>query len=335
MSWQIVGHDWAVDLLRQRLASGRVAHAYLFSGPPQVGKTRLALTLAQAVNCGQADPPCGQCASCRKIARGTHPDVQVIVGRGAGGSIKIEQIRALQREAILAPYEGRFRVLILRHADLATLEAANCLLKTLEEPPSHVILVLTAVQADALPPTVVSRCQRIDLNPVSDREIENDLLNRGVAPSTAHLLARLAGGRIGWAFAASEDDAVLQQRRQQLDQLVALLSADRVERLDFAWKASRDPEAARQEMELWASWWHDLLLLNGQGREHVLNTDRIDELQSWAGHSSLAQVCSVIEALRSAVSQLDANVNARLAIEGLMLKLPHWRRDGTRLSFER
>jgi DNA polymerase-3 subunit delta' len=327
MDWQIIGHDWAVDLLRQSIVSGRLAHAYLISGPPQTGKTRLARVLAQAVNCTQQDPPCGRCVSCQKIARDAHPDVQVIEGKGAGGSIKIEQIRTLQREAILAPYEGRYRVLILRRADLATLEAANSLLKTLEEPPAHVILVLTAVQVDALPATVVSRCQRIDLRPVSSQVIEGALLEKGLPPAKARLLARLAGGRIGWAFGASEDEAILQRRQQQLDQLVALLSTGRVERLDFAWKASRDPIAAREELELWASWWHDLLLLNGQDPDHVLNTDRLDELQSWVEQSSLAQVWAMLEALQSTLDQLDANVNTRLAMEGLVLKLPHWPAD--------
>ncbi|MEJ2207437.1 MAG: DNA polymerase III subunit delta', partial [Anaerolineae bacterium] len=112
MSWEIVGHEWAVTLLRQRLVAGKVAHAYLFAGPPQVGKTRLARILAQALNCQQPDPPCGQCASCRKIEAGTHPDVRLVIGQGAGDSIKIDQIRELQREAVLYPYQGRYRVLI-------------------------------------------------------------------------------------------------------------------------------------------------------------------------------------------------------------------------------
>jgi DNA polymerase-3 subunit delta' len=324
MSWQIVGHEWAVDLLRQSLASGRVAHAYLISGPPQVGKTRLARALAQALNCEQADPPCGQCSSCRKIARDVHPDVQMIAGKGAGGSIKIEQIRALQREAILAPYEGRSRVLILRRADQATLEAANSLLKTLEEPPAHVTLVLTAVQAELLPTTVVSRCQHLALRPLAGQEVEAALLEAGVSQSKAHLLACLSGGRIGWALAASQDEAILKQRQQQLDQLVALLPASRVERLDFAWKASRDPLSIQQQIEMWISWWHDLLLLSGQAQGHVRNIDRIDELSAWAGHSSLPQIRAVLAALQAAAAQLEANVNARLAIEGLLLGLPYW-----------
>jgi hypothetical protein len=101
----------------------------------------------------------------------------------------------------------------------------------------------------------------------------------------------------------------------------------RVERLDFAWKASRDPAAARDLLELWTGWWHDLLLLSSQGQGHVLNVDRIEELQSWARQSSVVQVWAVIKALQSTVSQLDANVNARLALEGLALKLPYWQPD--------
>jgi len=169
MAWQIIGHDWAVTFLQQSLATGRVAHAYLFTGPPQIGKRTLARGLAQALNCTGTQPPCGQCQSCQKVSKGTHPDVRIIEGEGAGGSIKIDQVRAVKREAMLSSYEGRFRVYILRHVDMASLEAANSLLKILEEPPEHVVLVLTAVQPESLPATVVSRCQRLDLRPVGCR----------------------------------------------------------------------------------------------------------------------------------------------------------------------
>jgi DNA polymerase-3 subunit delta' len=175
MTWQTIGHEWAVELLQQSLETDRVAHAYLLSGPPQIGKTRLALDLAQALNCEQPEPPCGQCPACLKIERGTHPDVRVIEGEGAGGSIKIAQVRQLQREAVLSPYEGRYRVFVLRRMDLATLEAANSLLKTLEEPPAQVVLILTAVQAEQLPSTVISRCQRLDLRPLSRHIVEASL----------------------------------------------------------------------------------------------------------------------------------------------------------------
>jgi DNA polymerase-3 subunit delta' len=324
MAWQIIGYDWAVAFLQQSLATGRVAHAYLFTGPPQVGKRKLALGLAQALNCTGSQPPCGQCRSCLNVVKGTHPDVRVIEGEGVGGSIKIDQVRALKREAMLSPYEGRYRVYILRRVDLASLEAANSLLKILEEPPEHVLLVLTAVQPESLPATVVSRCQRLDLRPVARHVLESALREKGVAEPQARLLVRLSGGRVGWVLDASGDNAVLNNRQRDLDQMIELLGATRVERLDFAWEISRKPDASRTLLELWIVWWRDLLLMHNQGQDHVINIDRSDELGWLASRSTMPQVRLALDALQSAAAQLEANVNARLAWEGLMLNLPHF-----------
>jgi DNA polymerase-3 subunit delta' len=325
MAWGIVGHDWAVDLLHRNLAADRLAHAYLFSGPPQIGKTSLALALAQAVNCLWPDPPCGHCASCQKIGRQVYPDLHLIVGEGAGGSIKIEQVRALRREAVLAPYEGRYRVAILRQLDRASTEAANSLLKLLEEPPRHMILVVTAATAEALPATIVSRCQRVDLRPVAPGAIEAALRERGLAQPKASLLAGLSGGRVGWALAAMQEEAIVRQRRGDLDDLVELLEVDRLARLDFASKANRDSDVARRQIEQWTLWWRDLLLLCGQVEVGVVNTDRLSELRLLAGQVSLPEVVAGMRALRAAAEQLEANVNARLALEGLLLGFPRWR----------
>lgn len=323
MGWQVIGHDWAVALLRQSLATSRVAHAYLFSGPPHVGKKRLALELARALNCRDSEPPCGQCPSCLKIAQGTHPDVRTVEGEGAGGSLKIEQIRALQREAALAPYEGRRRVFILRRVDLASNEAANSLLKTLEEPPAHVVLALTAVHADGLPPTVVSRCQRLQLRPLAYHVIETALVERGLPPAKAQLLARLSGGRVGWALSASQDDTALDQRKRELDQLHELLTADRADRIEFALEGSRDPVALQRQIELWTTWWRDLLLMCCQDDRHIVNADCIDGLRLFANQTTLSQTWGMLRALETTGEQLAANVNRRLSLEGLLLKLPH------------
>jgi DNA polymerase-3 subunit delta' len=325
MAWQIIGHDWAVAFLQQSMATGRVAHAYLFTGPPQVGKRKLALGLAQALNCTGSQSPCGQCLSCLKVAKGTHPDVRVIEGEGAGGSIKIDQVRALQREAMLSPYEGRHRVYILRRVGQASLEAANSLLKILEEPPEHVVLILTAVQPESLPATVVSRCQRLDLRPVARHTLEAVLRERGIAEPQARLLARLSGGRVGWVLDASGEEIVLNDRQRDLDKMIQLLGATRVERLDFAWEISRNPGASRALLELWTVWWRDLLLMHNQGQDSVINIDRSDELGWMMSQSTMPQVRLALGALQSAAAQLEANVNARLAWEGLMLNLPHLR----------
>ncbi len=324
MSWQIVGHGWAVSLLRRRLAAGSTAHASLFTGPPQIGKTLLARTLAQALNCPEPDPPCGRCPACTRIAAGTHPDVRVIKGEGAGDALKIDQVRALQREAALFPYEGRKRVFILRRMDLASTEAANSLLKTLEEPPAHVVLILTAVDVDGLPPTIVSRCQRLDLRPLGRGRVESALHELGIAGDQARLLAGLSAGRIGWAIDAGRDTALLKRRQRELDHLVRALPAGRVERLSLAESLGRDPRASRDMLELWAAWWRDLLLLSGRGEGPVVNVDRLAELRSLARPERLREVWASLQALQRAAAQIEDNVSPRLALEGLLLKLPRW-----------
>ncbi|MGD8465402.1 MAG: DNA polymerase III subunit delta' [Anaerolineae bacterium] len=324
MNGQIVGHDWAVALLRQALARGRTAHAYLLTGPPQIGKTKLGWSLAQALNCTGATPPCGSCPSCVKTLRRVHPDIHLVESQDNGRTIKIDQIRTLRREAFLAPYEARYRVFILRRADRASTEAANSLLKILEEPPAHVVLILTAVSADALPSTVISRCQRLDLRPAAQQIVKNALLARGVDADTAQLLARLSGGRVGWAFDAIEHESTMEQRARDLDALYRVLSADCVQRFSFAQQTGRDSAGARRLLEVWMLWWRDLLLVCSQTETHVLNVDRIHELRALAAQSNTTQAWQGLSALQETAAQLEDNVNTRLALEGLMLHLPRW-----------
>ena len=319
--WQVVGNKWAVDLLKRTLAGERMAHAYLLTGPPQIGKRSLALNFAQALNCLDEEKPCGQCLACGKIAQGSHPDVQVI--EGERGILKIDQMRALRHEAALSPLEGRWKVYIIRQMEQATAEAANCLLKTLEEPPSHVILMLTASQAEALLPTIVSRCQMFNLRPLAIETVQASLQERWrVDAERAELLARLSGGRLGWAVAASQNDAILDQRERHLDEMRELIGQGRVERLEHAQQLSRNPEAAPELLHLWLSWWRDLLLAASGSSAGIINMDRENTLRDQAQRYSLGQARNFVEALRTAVWRLEHNANARLTLEVLMLSLP-------------
>ncbi|MFQ5814343.1 MAG: DNA polymerase III subunit delta' [Anaerolineae bacterium] len=322
--WQVVGHKWAVDLLKRALASERVAHAYLLTGPPQIGKRWLALNFARALNClsdNNEEKPCGQCLACSKIAHGSHPDVQII--EGERGTLKIDQMRTLRHEAALSPLEGRWKVYIIRQMEQATAEAANCLLKTLEEPPSSVILVLTASEAEALLPTIVSRCQVLNLRPLAIETVQKALQERWrVDAERAQLLARLSGGRLGWAVTASQNDAILDQRERHLDEMMELLGQGRVERLEYAQRLSQNPEAVPDLLHLWLSWWRDLLLVASESSAGIINVDREDTLRAQAQQYSLGQVRDFVEALRAAVWRLEHNANTRLTLEVLMLSLP-------------
>ncbi len=319
--WQVVGHKWAVDLLKRALAGERVAHACLLTGPPQIGKRSLALNFAQALNCLDEEKPCGQCLACSKIAHGSHPDVQII--EGEGGTLKIDQMRTLRHEAALSPLEGRWKVYIIRQMEQATAEAANCLLKTLEEPPSNVILMLTASEAEALLPTIVSRCQVLNLRPLATETVQRSLQERwGVDVERAQLLARLSGGRLGWAVTASQNDAILPRREKHLDEMMELLGQGRVERLEYAQQLSRNSEAVPELLHLWISWWRDLLLAASGSSVGITNVDREDALRIQARRYSLGQVRNFVEALRAAAWRLERNANTRLTLEVLMLSLP-------------
>ncbi len=199
--WRTIGHQWAVEQLASAVGSGRISRANLFTGPERVGKLHLALEFAAALNCISDIPPCGACAHCTRIHAGVHPDVTII--RPDGGHVKIGQIRQMEYELALRPYEARWRVAIITEMQTATEEAENALLKTLEEPPAQAVLILTAVDAGLLEPTIVSRCRMLALQPVPADIIAEALKDRGIEPALADETARLSGGLPGWALEAA------------------------------------------------------------------------------------------------------------------------------------
>lgn len=320
----VIGHDWAIELLKKSLVSERLGHAYLFVGPPCVGKTTLALYLAQAVNClhpNVAARPCGECASCRRIKTGRHTDVRVLDDLGA--AIKIDEIRDIQRESSLAPYEGRRRVYVLCNMERAGHEASNCLLKTLEEPPSRVMLVLTASAGEALLPTIVSRCQVLYLRPIAPGDVQAALRQYwAVEDYQAQLLARLSEGSLGWAVRAALDDTVMSERDKYLIALEGVLNQDRVERMNLASRLSQNAEALPQVLAWWQSWWRDLLLAKSENGGAITNLDREQTVLHEAQNYTCADIVKCLRDIQQTMIQLEQNVNPRLALEVLLLKMP-------------
>ena len=183
-NWNLLGHEWAVDMLRQHVARGDIRHAYLLSGSPGIGKRTLALRLAQALNCEKpisAGTPCFTCRTCKQIDSMAHPDLTIIQAETEGGTLKVEQVRDIQRTLNLKPYQSQYRVAIFLRFHEANANAANALLKTLEEAPSHAILILTAENPEQLLPTINSRCEILRLRPLPIEAITNDLIHKGLA----------------------------------------------------------------------------------------------------------------------------------------------------------
>jgi DNA polymerase III subunit delta' len=345
--WPVVGHAAAVALLRRALASGHPAHAYLLTGPPQIGKATLARLFAQALLC-QGDPtalddaprpldvPCGRCQACRRIARGVFPDVDwYSLARQAAEpeqqgrvnkELSIDTIRRLQGSLGLRPYEGRWRVAVVEDADSLSLPAANALLKTLEEPPAYAIILLLAADPGSLPSTIASRTQIVPLRPLARAEVESALRVRGVPDEAATLLAALSGGRLGWALDTAAHPERLAERADLLDALAALAAADLPARFAFAaelaGRFSADRRGVFETLTQLALWWRDLLLVRLGCPDLAQNTDRIAQLEALGAPLSPAQIGAALGAVGRAQEQLEQNVSPRLALESMLLAFP-------------
>ena len=335
-NWQVIGQTRAVSLLQRSLETGSLSHAYLFVGPAHVGKMTLALNLAQALNCEAAEPPCGECLSCQKITSGKHSDVQIMVLNGETSEenrtkIGVSQIDELQHSVSLPPFEGKYKVFIIDGAEFLSIGAANRLLKTLEEPVGKVVFILLAVDDKMLLPTVVSRCQRVELFLMPPVQIEAALKTKwGVEPEKAKLLSRLAHGCLGWAVSSARDDSLVQQRAETLDKLIDIIGGDSEERFAYAAQMATQFSQNRgliyARLDLWLDWWRDLLMVKVGSLGSTTNIDRLDTLSDMAGGLSLAQIRAFIQSIRAAGEQLRQNAGSRLALEVLMLDIPEVRK---------
>ncbi len=329
--WNIVGHEHAIDLLRRTLAAQQVRHAYLFAGPERIGKSLLAQRFAQTLLCtGGPDPqvaplaPCNLCLSCRKVLHGNHPDLHVISRPPDKQFILIEQIRMLQSDAARRTMEGRRNIFIIQDAHEMNLQAANCLLKTLEEPEPDVVLLLTCPDAGLLLPTILSRVQMIPMQLLTVTQIKHALQQDWeLEAEEASLIAALAAGRMGWAVQAVEDDEMLSQRRAQLELLTKVLTATTVGRFDIVQRIGTDAEEVRALLELWLLWWRDIVLAANNCLDLTVNVDMRDLLKAQAAASGSGQAERMVRAILQTREAIERNVNVRTALEVLMLDLPH------------
>jgi DNA polymerase III delta' subunit len=209
----IVGQEMAVSILSRALEQGP-AHAYLFSGPPGVGKSGAALDFAAGLACG--DGGCGVCSTCRRVKQGLHPDVEIVAPEG--NFIRKEEITNINMHAVYRPFEARAKVYVFLEADNFNTESANAFLKTLEEPPPHVYFVLVTDRVERVLPTVVSRCQVVAFSPVPLKATTVDIQSRfGLSPQEAELLARAAGGNLSYARELATSESARRQRELLLD----------------------------------------------------------------------------------------------------------------------
>jgi DNA polymerase-3 subunit delta' len=336
----IIGHRRLVSLLSRAIARETLPPAMLFAGAAGIGKRRVAVALAQTINCQQpiaADgierDACGACASCKRIARGVHPDV-IIVEPGDSGTIKIEQVREVVEKAGYRPFEGRRRAVVVDEADALIPAAQNALLKTLEEPPSASVFVLVSSMADALLPTVRSRLPRLRFGPLSAGEVAEALMrDHEYEEADARAAAADADGSVGRALAAESAD--LAGARETARQLLAQTArvADPARRLEAAKLltpaaagASRRPGYERDQLaaclRAMASLLRDLGIMATRADARMLaNADLAAQLEPLTRSYDSERSARAYTAVDRALGALERNASPKVVADWLVLQL--------------
>lgn len=317
----IIGHDEIVKTLTGALISGRVAHAYLFSGPRGVGKQTTALAFARALVCSRPSggDGCAVCDSCSRLDRGIHPEVRVI--RPDGTTVKIGQVRQLAAGVRLGPEGGGRAVRIVDEADTMTAEAANSLLKTLEEPLPGVVVILITTRPQAILPTILSRCQHIYFQPLLKHQLVRGLAGISGEPRERLLLAAsLAGGSLGRALELLSGGLEARDRAGRM--IRDLAGAGVEEALALAAGVSAEREEVAPLLDMIILWLRDILLYNETGDPgHLINADRLDEISILAGRYTTGRLLDMIAGTDSARARLSSSANVQLALEALFLSL--------------
>jgi DNA polymerase III subunit delta' len=317
---QIIGHERQKDILRRALDSGRLAHAYLFEGPEGIGKRLMALALVRAVFCRTATVAVN-CSACRKLDHHNHPDLHILEPDGA--SIKIEQIRGLQRDLSLSPPGSEpQKVCLIEAADTMTVGRQRPAQDPRRTARGHRTAALVDRQPQRLLETIRSRCQLLRFARQPLELVRDNLCQQlGVADAEAHVLAALSEGSFKKAF-GKDRQLYLEERRQLLKTLTALSAGSILQILEFAEQLAGDKATLPDILEIFQAFYRDVLFtLHGRDASELVNLDLSDKVRRVADREDVPGVLAKLDALGGARRQLERNLNPQLVMEVLLLRL--------------
>jgi DNA polymerase III subunit delta' len=318
----VLGHSMPIEFLKRAIHQDKVSHSYLFLGNEGIGKKLAALQFAKALNClegviekGEA---CDRCLSCKKIDHHLHPDVLILEPEGQ--TLKVDQVRQMQKDLAYRPYEGRRRVCILTAADRMAPNMSNTLLKTLEEPPLHTVIILLANNPRLLLPTILSRCQPIRFHPLPIPLVSNWLMeHKGFNEEEAHLLASLSEGSPGKALEIREEIDQI-PREELLMDFVGLKSLPFEKKESWAESLSSNRENLILILEVAKTLLRDLVMMKTlKDRSKLIHSDLLREMEVLATKWNLSSLLNRMEVLHQTILAIRSNANMTLALEAMML----------------
>jgi len=337
MNWNLIGNEWAVKLLQEHIKKDAVRHAYLFTGPMGIGRRTLALRFTQALNCSTpttTGEPCLACRTCNQIQRMEQVDLHLVKKPGDRTEIIVDQMRELQYLLMLSSHESRYKVALILNFELSSDEAQNAFLKTLEEAPPRVVLLLHAESPESLLPTIASRCEIIRMRPLGIQELAKQLSSfRNLTPEKANELAHISGGKPGLAFSLFDNPELYEKRIENIADFFELSHSNLQTRFNYA-KARTDfsKRRFREERELmraeislqlqtWLLLWRDVLQLSSGAKGELINLDFKDELTRLSRSLKLDAVTRHILNLQKSLIRLNTT-NLQLEMEVQLLDLP-------------
>lgn len=352
-NWQLCGNAWAVNSMKARIREDNLKHATLITGPDSVGKTTFAKRYAQAVFCehlSAEQEPCGDCISCKKIEKDQHFDLKVISKEPGARDLKVDQVLAAEKFLSITPYSSPYKMVILSDFGAANAEAQNAILKTLEEAPSYAILILIAESATRLLPTVLSRCEIIDLRGVALSEIREFLEQRYPGSSSNELSARLADGRPGLGLRyGAPDEKLLTSREGAIQDLFRLIQKPLAERFDHSYALSEserrsvsqarkkakkgaesEPESVDENevlemvawtLNIWLLVLRDCALIASGAKTELINYDHEQSLVQLTTTVGANKILEGIEIIQNAIQLTHKNVNKRLILDTTLMEV--------------
>lgn len=320
----IIGHDEIIRHLKNAMESDKISHSYIFTGRPGSGKKLLAATYAMTLQCeAGGTEPCGECDSCKKAIGKNHPDI-ITITHEKPGTISIDEIREqLIHDVAIRPYYSTHKIYIVPDAEMMTVQAQNALLKTIEEPPEYAVIMLLTSNADALLPTIQSRCVRLDLKVVDDSLVKKYLMERLHVPDyQADIDTSFAQGSIGKAkeAATSEEFSVLTQNA--LKMLKNSGSMEVYELADEVKTLSEEKHNINEYLDIFQFWFRDVLMFKATREiDNLVFKQEINYIKEQASQRSYENLEKILEAIEKTRVRLRANVNFELALELLFLTI--------------
>lgn len=317
---QIIGHERAIEALRRTIKNKTLSHSYIFEGEEGLGKKTIAYLFAKTLLCKeQGTQPCDHCASCMKFDGGHHPDFIVI--EPEKGLIKKGEIEKLVNSVAMAPFESLRKIYIIDDSHKMNPEAMNTLLKTLEEPPEYINIILITSSSNNILPTILSRCQRIKFYPLQSKEITNYLVSHGIDVDKASFIGDFSKGSIGKAMEVSQSHDFFVKRDECIKLIDSLLRGDKTKALSSIGFFDDNREKIDEILDIFLFWFRDLIIFKEIGNSPlIINKDRLDYL-SRQSFVQIDKINDIIEKVQETKDNIHRNVNFHLSIETMLLNI--------------